>query len=117
MTQIYSLQNAIDEVRRVLQDYEAVRYSDTEVVRAINAALSELRRQRPDLRASRALATNADFPYAVGDEAKLLPIHLMFWNPVITYACTWLELADAEFANNGRLATLFTSLKDGMMGR
>jgi hypothetical protein len=116
--QKYTLQDAIDEVRRVLQDQDVVRYTPSAVVQAVNTALGELRRQRPDLIASRGIAApGSGFPFAVGDEAALLPIHPMYFAPIITYACGWLEMADDEFANTGRLQLLFTlfqqAVKDG----
>jgi hypothetical protein len=116
--QKYSLQDAIDEIRRILQDQDVVRYTAESVVQAVNVALGELRRQRPDLLASRNLASpTSPFPYSVGDELELLPIHPMYFMPIITYACGWLEMADDEFANTNRLTLLFTlfqqAVKDG----
>jgi hypothetical protein len=116
-TQVYTLDSIATEIRRILQDYDKVRYDDDMVYQAINYAFSELRRHRPDLLASRNLAIDANFPYKATDGALLAPFHHMYTPPIVMFCCGWLELSDDEFVNANRVQTLLgafvASVKQG----
>jgi hypothetical protein len=95
------------QIRDVLNDQEAVRYSDERVFDSLNASMSAFRAQRPDLLAARALAADPDFPLVASAPDREFPLPHLFLPAVVSYAVAWLEMPDDEFSNNGRLQTLF----------
>jgi len=103
----YTVADVQRQIRAVLNDELAVRYSEDRVFDALNAALSAFRAQRPDLLAARALSADPDFPLSPAAASKPFPLPHLFMPAVVSYAVGWLELPDDEFSNNGRLQTLF----------
>ncbi len=102
----YTYQSAITAARSIVQDLDSddYRYTDEQFIAALNMAISEVRRLRPDAWAGTFLAAivevtalNLSDPWPVDD---------MFYNPVVEFLAAHVELRDDEFIQNGRAPAL-----------
>lgn len=98
--------------REILQDEDAIRYLDTELLRHYNNGLWELRSVRPDIFTGtfsvpmpQATSTNDTFP--VSDQ---------FRSAMAMYIAGMAELRDDEFAVSGRAAALIGRLTSKAIG-
>lgn len=101
---------ALDTVREVLDDARAVlldtiepyRYSDVDLVRALNMGVMEMRRLRPDLLR---LYFRASLPsFAAADLDALVPIAEEYRPALVYYVCGRAHMRDDEVTNDGRAA-------------
>lgn len=90
-------------VRSILKDnVDPERYNDTDMLNAINDALLEVRRVRPDLYLKRA---NFVVPVLVADGDKL-PIEDTFFNSIVYFTAAYMMFRDDEFSVDSRASQL-----------
>lgn len=108
------IQDAINEVRDILQDTDAAnyRYSDASLVRYLNNAFYEVKRLRPDM-------------FVLGDEIPVFtavqfdqpyPLPAATFQGVVYFIAGSAELRDDEFAVEGRAMTLLGAFKASLVG-
>lgn len=113
-----TLDNLVDESRLMLQDRRVpYRYTDSDVVEAINSGFREVKRIRPDL----FVDYGAGIPlpsYTTGDlgSAVAFPINEAFFMAVVFYVVGKLQLGDDEFAVDNRAMTLLASFRSLLLG-
>ena len=91
-----------------LHDSEKVRYTDLHLLAALNTAVGEIRRVRPDIADIQVDIPN--FPYvgnSINDGTRV-PVDDMYYGPIISFVVGWAELIDDEFTVDGRANTLLT---------
>lgn len=87
-------------VKSILKDkVDPLRYPEVDLLAAINDALIECRRARPDLFLTRSVPFSV--PVLVNDTDKL-PIEDQFFNSVVFFTAGYMMLRDDEFAVDGR---------------
>ena len=104
MARTYS--QVIERARRILQDEDAAnyRYTDQSLLDAVNDALLEVRRVRPDLFISVAF-TPVDVP--LGQEmSALIPIEDMYFQSLVYLTTGYQMLRDDEFSLDSRAVNL-----------
>lgn len=124
-----AIDDVISEVRLILNDQgiagSAYRFSNAQLLSALNTALRELYRYRPDAFIGNfttgVLSNNAVPTYAVGDlnltPATALPVDdRLFFGPLVFYTAGRTELSDDEFTDNNRAMTLLTSFRQMLVG-
>jgi hypothetical protein len=96
----------ISEARTVLQDVDAVRYSDDDMVRYFNDALLQARAKRPD--AFLDMGMRAPVPqYAMpGDQDTTFPLDPGYWPAFLFYVAGFCELREDTFADDKRATVL-----------
>lgn len=86
-------------VKSILQDkVDPRRYPDEDIINALNDALVECRRMRPDL------FVNNKKPFTVPqlvEDTNLIPIEDQFFNSVVFFTVGYLMLRDTETAVDG----------------
>jgi bifunctional DNase/RNase len=91
-------------VRSILKDgVDPNRYSDADILNAINDALIEARRVRPDL----FLKKNFIVPVLTADADKL-PIEDTFFNSIVYFAAAYMMFRDDEFSVDSRASQLMS---------
>lgn len=98
--------DVITRARRILQDQDAsnYRYPDQDLTDAVNDAITEVRRVRPDLFLSSAFAIT---DVAVGDIATTdIPIPDMYFMSLVYMAAGYQMLRDDEFSLDSRAVNL-----------
>jgi len=91
-------------VRDILSDtYEPYRYDDEQVLRALNTGLLQMRRLRPDLFQSLKYVTPS---YTTADMGETIPLETFYVPSLAEYSAGYIELADDEFAVDGRAVSL-----------
>ena len=112
-----TVENAIDETRRILQDVaEPHRYTDDDLLAILNNGIYEFKRLRPDAWLGQ---LDTDLPQFTDDPADLatpLPFNTMFFAPLIYYMTGYAELSDDEYAVDGRAATLLRTFSNQLTG-
>lgn len=89
-------------MRAILKDQvEPLRYPDADILDAINDALTEVRRIRPDLFLKKKFKVT---PLLF--ETDLLPVEDQFFNPVVYFCVGNMMLRDDEFVVDGRAMAL-----------
>lgn len=104
-----TIDDAIAEARRMLADSNGTigyRYDDATLVAALNSALLEARRLRPDLFRAYYGQGLPQFTTASLASSTALPINEMYMPPIASFMAGWVELTDDEFTVDGRAATL-----------
>lgn len=104
-----------DRARTILQDNDGIRYPDAEVVDAINIALVEIYRLRPD-----AYINSYEQPVptiTTGTLTNDLDVHVSFQQPMVFLVAGWLELRDAEHVEQARALGLLDRAEIMMTGR
>lgn len=104
-----TVQNVIDAVRRPINDEDGTRVPDAEMIGYVEAALRQIRKDRPDL-------FLGQFKTAIADmtAASVLPIADQYFHAVVDHVMTRCELKDDEFAVNAR-AALGGKLAEGLL--
>lgn len=108
------IQDAINEVRDILQDTDSAnyRYSDASLARSLNNAFYEVKRLRPDM-------------FVLGDEIPVFtsvqfdqsyPFFVVTFQVVVYFIAGNTELRDDEFALDGRAMTLIGAFKAALVG-
>ena len=104
MARTYS--QVIERARRILQDEDATnyRYSDQSLLDAVNDALLEVRRVRPDLFISTSFTVVDVLP---GQEASAqIPIDDMYFQSLVYLTTGYQMLRDDEFSVDSRAVNL-----------
>jgi hypothetical protein len=105
-----TIQEVIDEARVILQDADADRFSDADLLTICNMALSEAYGLRPDLFFERYGVAWVD--YELADDFPLGPRY----RPVISnYIVSRAELREADHVDNGRVAALANAFKGALV--
>ena len=95
-------QQIVDEARSLLQDQVTpYRYTDPQLLQAINISLYEIRRIRPDAFAGNFI-TGLTPLAALGDP---VPVDDIFFPPMIDFVTGYAELRDDEFVDGAADAT------------
>lgn len=105
----------LSRAREILQDADAVRYPDVQAVEALNIALIEIYRLRPD-----AFVNSYTTPVPTITTAALgnaLDVHQSFEPPLVFMVTAWLELRDAEHVEQGRALGLLNRAEFMLTGR
>ncbi len=94
--------NVKERVRSILKDrVDPKRYSDADILNAINDALLEVRRVRPDLY----LKKNFIVKGLVLD-TDVLPIEDTFFNSIVYFTAAYMMFRDDEFSVDSRASQL-----------
>lgn len=89
-------------VKSVLKDkVDPIRYADTDIVDAINDALLEVRRIRPDLYLKKKFKVPV-----LSIDSDQLPVEDLAFNSVVYFVVGTMMLRDDEFAVDGRAMAL-----------
>lgn len=106
-----AVKRVIAEVRRVMQDtrLDAPRNTDQSIRGAMNMALQDMRRVRPDLFLS-GLHTVPDLI-----TQTTVPVEAMFISPLVHLTVAYVMMASNEYNNNGAAAN-FLTLGRGQLG-
>ena len=100
------------QARGLLQDRRVpYRYPDADLLACLNEAISETQRLRPDLFVGRAAAGT---PLLTTTDT--LPIHDMFFSPLVSFVAGRIELRDDTFTNDGRASSLVTMFYGALRG-
>ncbi len=105
----WKLSEVITHARQLLNDNDAavgLRYSDEQLRFALNMAMAELYRLRPDAFAGD--YTTGVPTYEAADDLSTIdfPVHTLYVNPVTSFIVGWTEVTDDEFTTDGRAAAL-----------
>lgn len=96
---------AVARARTVLQDtVQPYRYSDDMLYAALDSAVLEARRIRPDIFVGSLLSALPDITPARAGTA--LPIDNMFLQALVYYVVGSMELSEDEYTNEGRAVAL-----------
>ena len=104
-----TIDDAILEARRILGDSNTdvgYRYSEDMLVRALNSALLEMRRLRPDLFRSYYGVGLTQYTTSDLSSSTALPINEMYMPPLAAFMAGWIELSDDEFTVDNRAGIL-----------
>lgn len=115
-----TLDNLVDEVRLMLKDRRPpYRYTQADILEAINSAFGELMRVRPDIFYGCCADENGTIELPDFDEADLavtpdptpFPIELTYFMPIVFYSVGKLQLGDDEFAIDNRAMSLLGAFR------
>lgn len=100
-----TLADIVELARSILQDQRApYRYNDLELCRFVGEAVSEARRQRPDLFV---YSLDEDLPlYTNADLQRAVPLPSFMLTPLVNYVAGRAEMRDDTFTTDGRAVTL-----------
>lgn len=104
MTQVSDI---LASVRDVLMDVEGARYTDARLIRGLNIGLREVRSLRPDMFIGR--FSQPVWQASSADELFDAPEATI--PPLVKYTAGWADMADDEYANDGRASALMTMFK------
>lgn len=104
----------LTEVKNLVQDVDAVRYSAERYFTGLNVALSEAYRVRPDF--FRSQPWNTIPQYSTGDENDVLIWPAMYKQALLLYMTGYLELTDSEGNEDARAAALLQSFVANLKG-
>lgn len=113
-----TLDNVVDETRLMLKDRRVpYRYTDADVIEAINSAFGEAKRVRPDIfLVPGANIALPDFSPGQIGTAVVFPIDEMFFMAIVHYAVGKLQLGDDQFAVDNRAMTLLARFEQQLRG-
>ena len=99
-----TIESVLNQARFLLQDARTpYRYPQEQVLGALNLALGDVWRVRPDLFITKYAAGVPQFE--VGDIAiDVFPLETQWTSPVVSFIVGWIASADDEFTENGRAA-------------
>jgi len=105
MAALTTVADFIESSRRLLQDEMsgAYRYSDASLVEALNFAILEARRLRPDLFIGKFSSLPAYSAQSLGTAVDISP---QYRSALLYYVCGHIQMSDAEDATDQR-ATVF----------
>ena len=115
MAMLDTIGQVVTEARRLLQDeVSPYRYPDTDLVDALNLAILDARRLRPDL-----FLPRFDLPYydpaGVIDMAQKFPIEPQFRMPFIFFVTARMEMRDDEQTQDGRAVAFITTWRQQLV--
>lgn len=100
-----TIDNLVTQARDLLQDtVEPYRFSDDRLIRSVNNAFNEAYRKRPDIFIDLDLAIPE---VTITDD---FPLDTQFFPAFIDYVVGFTELADDEFAVDGRATALMGAI-------
>ena len=102
----FTINQFASTVRAIVQDVDGTRYPSSMLLGALNTALTELRRIRPDVLSIQEQIPHFPYTNMAADGNRELPVGDVFFGPLVSYVSGWLELSDDEFTTDGRAATL-----------
>lgn len=110
-------QTLITEARQLLQDTEEpYRYADEILLNKLNRGLQEVGRIRPDAFWDTFVTDDIVIPeVATGDLSTVFPLHMQFYNPLVSWVVAWAEVLDDEFTVDGRADMLIKQFKTQLM--
>jgi hypothetical protein len=113
-----TLDTLVDEVRLMLKDRRLpYRYTQSDVLNAINSGYREAKRIRPDIFVNYAGGIALpDFVEGNLGSAMALPIDEKFFMPIVFYAVGKLQLGDDQFAIDNRAMTLLSGFRNMLLG-
>lgn len=118
-----TLPNLVDEVRELMQDTResSYRYSNARLLAQINTSFREVQRLRPDAFAGCCSDDGVGLPdYTEDDLAEdppiVFPIDELFFQSVVFHAVSVIQLADDEFADDGRAISLMSAFRQQLLG-
>jgi hypothetical protein len=102
----FSLASVLRQVRTIIQDEDGERYTNQQLIDALNMAIAEMKRIRPDITSLHGTVTG--YPFSVGDanDRVLLPVDDEYLAPVVGFISGWVELSDDEFTVDSRASQL-----------
>lgn len=120
-----TLDNLVDEVRLMLKDRRVpYRYTQADILEAINSAFGELKRLRPDIFLG--CCSDDDGTIELPDfiEADLnltptptpFPVEATYFIPIVFYSVGKLQLGDDEFAIDNRAMSLLGAFRQQVLG-
>jgi hypothetical protein len=115
----WKLDTAVSTVRDLLQDtQDPYRNTDAKVVSALNIALVEARKLRPDLFIPNLASYTPPglITDDIGNDVDL-PIDPMYSTAVVEYVTGFLSMEDDEFAVGGRAVTLLNRFAQKLVGK
>jgi hypothetical protein len=113
-----SIGTVLSEARTLLQDKDATnyRYSDDELLEALNGAFSEARQKRPDLFLGSTWGLRGGLPYFTSsDSALAFPLAPEYYNAFVYYVVGRTSLRDDTYADDSRAVTLMNKFVSQLM--
>ena len=113
MTTLLTVADYVDAARSLLQDTvnAPYRYPTADLVRALNMAMLEARKLRPDL-----FITNPTVPDYVNADVTVVAMDQMYRVPVLEYIVGMAQLRDEEDTQDQRAAIFFGLFTSKMLG-
>jgi hypothetical protein len=121
-----TLDNLVDEIRLMTKDRRVpYRYTQTDILEAINSAFRETKRLRPDIFVgccTDEAGGTIDLPSYVEADLGLTPtptpylIDEIFFMTTVFYAVGKLQLGDDEFTLDNRAMTLLAAFRQALVG-
>jgi hypothetical protein len=117
-----TLDDVVSEARLMLQDRRVpYRYTQADLASAVNTAMRELKRLRPDVFLSYDPENPITLPnYVEADigalPAKAFPIDEIFFQAIVFHVVGKLQLGDDEFAVDNRAMTLLAAFRQQLVG-
>lgn len=108
----YTVGFALSEIKSLAQDEDTVRYTQQRYFNALNIALAEGFRLRPEFFRNQAVPPI----YEIGDDALTLAWPPQYIQPLILYCVGHLELTDAQGNEDPRAAALMTAFVQKLTG-
>lgn len=102
-----TLQQYITQIRDLLQDVDAARYTNAVIVDAVNNGVREMFRLRPDI--FRHYGFNIMPVYLTNVLDERVCVDLQYLPALTLYAVGWVNLRDEEGNSDQRAAALMTS--------
>jgi hypothetical protein len=111
---MWTLSDLVTEAREFLQDeVTPYRFSDARIYRIVNNAFGEAYRLRPDL----FVGVSYTIPhYTAADSAELFPLDTQYFPAFVDFVVGTIELADDEFAVDGRATAMLNIFQSRMGG-
>jgi hypothetical protein len=119
-TALTTVADYVADARVLLQDTIAsYRYSDAELVTALNIAMMDTRRLRPDLFLGDGTTTNfseENFPVFTAVNTDDVPVEMPFRLGVLYAMCTHALARDQEDVQDARATAFFKQFREIMIG-
>jgi hypothetical protein len=107
---MFYARDVLDHARDILQDHDEDRYTNESLIRCLNAALTELRRLRPDFWIGRYYEASI----AVTVETDEIQLPVFMFSPLVDFVAGRAELRDDEFTTDGRAVALMAMFKQAV---
>lgn len=103
----------ITEARVLLQDVDSERYTDAQMVQALNEGLLETRRLRPDMYRNRL----SNVPqYTTADFATLIIYEQMYTPALVNFVTGRIQMQDDEANSDGRAVVFINTFISKLTG-
>lgn len=111
------IDDVISGARGILLDRDAtVRYSDADLVSALNMAMDTCYTVRPDAFISLFSSGIPHYTAASLGTSIAFPLDDIFFSPFILFVVGWAELREEEYSSEGRAATFLSASKQIFRG-